>query len=154
MGIRVPDYPDIRNDTNDGTTQVFVAVNLTLVGILQITDTIRPESRSVISNLKEMGISRIEILTGDSQTVAARIGDACGIPSDAVHSGMYPIDKEKYIADLQQNGDVVCFVGDGTNDGPALALFRSRGEYRKPRRYDCSGDFRSYSNAGRSLITP
>jgi len=61
------------------------------------------------------------MLTGDSQQVATRIAGVCGIPGASVHSNMYPGDKEQFVSDLQKKGEVVCFVGDGTNDGPALA---------------------------------
>lgn len=61
------------------------------------------------------------MLTGDNQVVAEQIAQQCGIEPSSVHAGMYPGDKENYVSELQKRGEVVCFVGDGTNDGPALA---------------------------------
>jgi Zn2+/Cd2+-exporting ATPase len=121
QGVSIPDHLKIDDSCMDGNISVLVAVDRALIGIIRIADSIRPESEQVVSWLKKLGISRIEILTGDNHHIASKIAELCKISPAAVHAGMYPRDKEQYIADLQKKGEVVCFVGDGTNDGPALA---------------------------------
>ncbi|HWQ66735.1 MAG TPA: cation-translocating P-type ATPase [Methanospirillum sp.] len=123
QGIEVPDgiIAEIEEQNLRGTIVVLVSVDRNLIGMIRLVDTIRPETESVITQLRIMGNDRLEILTGDSSQVANGVAIQCGISIDSVHSGMYPQDKENYIAELQQSGNVVCFVGDGTNDGPALA---------------------------------
>lgn len=101
-------------------TRVMVAVNTVLAGSVYIADTIRRESPEVIQDLGLLGIDKVEVLTGDNQEVARLIAKECRIPDSAVHAGLLPGDKESYIGRLQESGAVVCFVGDGTNDGPAL----------------------------------
>lgn len=120
-GIPIEFHPDITPDEQKANNVVFVSVNHSLIGMITVADSVRPESPSVIASLKGMGLDRIEILTGDNQEIAKNIASSCNIPEKSVHAGMYPQDKEQYVAKLQKQGDVVCFVGDGTNDGPALA---------------------------------
>lgn len=60
------------------------------------------------------------VLTGDNPRTAASIARECGIPGNMVHAGLRPSEKE-YIGKLQRSGEKVCFIGDGTNDGQALA---------------------------------
>lgn len=101
-------------------TRGFVAVDTVLAGVIYIADTIRTESAGVIAQLASLGIKRIEVLTGDNQEAARKIAQESMIPDTAVHAGLLPADKEAYIGKLQESGAIVCFVGDGTNDGPAL----------------------------------
>lgn len=108
-------------DDMSGTSEILVACDTFLIGILYVSDTIRPESSQVFAKIRQLGINKIEMLTGDNQVVAEQIAQQCGIEPASVHSGMYPGDKENYVSELQKRGEVVCFVGDGTNDGPALA---------------------------------
>lgn len=119
--ISFEDHPEITPGTQEANNIVFISVNQSLIGMIIIADSVRPESPSVIASLKQMGLSRIEILTGDTPEIAHNIASACNISEQSVHAGMYPQDKEQFVADLQRKGEIVCFVGDGTNDGPALA---------------------------------
>ena len=121
-GVSVPLSDGAISNETDTTpeTRVLVAEGAALAGSIYIADTIRKESPGVILQLASLGIGRIEVLTGDNQNVARRIAEECQIPDTAVHAGLLPEDKEAYVGKLQESGAVVCFVGDGTNDGPAL----------------------------------
>jgi Cd2+/Zn2+-exporting ATPase len=121
QGVTVPDHLRGKDTVKEGKVDLFVAIDRVLTGIIRVSDSIRPESQEVIRKIRNLGITRIEILTGDNGQVASEIAKACDIPQKAVHAGIYPRDKEQFIANLQKQGEVVCFVGDGTNDGPALA---------------------------------
>jgi P-type E1-E2 ATPase len=123
QGISVDDtiIQNIRKMNQEGAIVVLVSVQKTLAGLISLTDQIRPESASVITSLRNMQITGLHLLTGDSNEVAQRIAKSCGILPAGVHAGMHPRDKETFIAELQQQGNIVCYVGDGTNDGPALA---------------------------------
>jgi len=102
-------------------TPVFVAKNGHFIGIILISDNIRDESADVIARIRSSGIRTIAVLTGDSPQAAAIIGEKCGLPGDSIHAGVHPDEKLKFIERLQADGKKICFVGDGTNDGPALA---------------------------------
>jgi len=122
-GIDIPESLSSEIDRYDsGVIIVLVSVDGVLSGTIHLSDKIRPESGDVINTLKRMGLSSIHLLTGDNRDVGLRIADSCGIDQNAVHAGMHPEEKEQFIAGLQKNGEVVCYIGDGTNDGPALAI--------------------------------
>jgi Cu+-exporting ATPase len=104
---------------SDGKTAVFVAADGVLLGVLAIADRIRPTSAPAIERLRKMGLS-VVMLTGDSRSVARRIGAEAGIQE--VVAELLPADKTAEIARRQNMGSVVAMVGDGINDAPALAL--------------------------------
>ena len=118
-GIIIPksDYVD----GVGGETSVFIAKNRMFLGIILIRDEIREESAGVIARIRSSGIRTIVVLTGDSPQAAAIIGDICGLSRDSIHAGLRPVEKQRFIERLQADEEKVCFVGDGTNDGPALA---------------------------------
>ncbi|MGB3409753.1 MAG: heavy metal translocating P-type ATPase [Microthrixaceae bacterium] len=89
-----------------------------VVGALTLEDQIRPESRSVIDDLRKRGIRSI-LITGDAKQVADRVAAELGV--DEVFSEVLPEDKDRAVADLQARGLAVAMVGDGVNDAPALA---------------------------------
>jgi len=101
-----------------GRTVILVACNRQVVGMLVLEDTLRPESREVITRLKKMGI-RTVLITGDNAVTAERIAGELGI-SD-VHAEVFPAQKVEIVKRLQAEKFNVAFVGDGVNDGPALA---------------------------------
>jgi Cd2+/Zn2+-exporting ATPase len=92
-----------------------------VIGVIGLQDRLRPESAEVIAALSGEGIGRVAMLTGDHEDVARRVAAEAGIPEDGVYAGLLPHQKEEFVEALQTGGRVVCFVGDGTNDGPALA---------------------------------
>lgn len=90
-----------------------------VLGIISIGDAIRPEARDAFQRLKEHGIQRLVLLTGDNQVTAERIARKVGIPE--VYSQLLPQEKVEQVKRLMQDGSRVGMIGDGINDAPALA---------------------------------
>ena len=104
----------------DGKTIIFIAQDRQLLGLITVTDTLRPEAADTIQALQEQGL-RVMLLTGDRLSVAKSIALQVGIPQDQIIAEVLPQGKADAIANLQQNGHCVAMVGDGINDAPALA---------------------------------
>jgi Cd2+/Zn2+-exporting ATPase len=102
-----------------GESVIPVALDRQVAGLLVIADTVRPESRAAVEQLKRMGVKETVLISGDQATVAESIGRALGV--DRVHAEVLPQDKLDLIRELQAQGRSVAFVGDGVNDAPALA---------------------------------
>jgi Cd2+/Zn2+-exporting ATPase len=88
------------------------------LGFIAVADKVRPEAPAIVARLRELGVKRIAMLTGDGKRVAAAVGKACGV--DEVHADLLPQDKVRVIAKLKEQGRTA-MVGDGVNDAPALA---------------------------------
>jgi P-type Cu+ transporter len=101
-----------------GASELFVAINGQVAGIIVVTDAIRPSSREAVERLENLGID-VLLLTGDRQSTADSVAKLAGI--DRVIAELLPEDKVREIRALQQKGRVVAMVGDGINDAPALA---------------------------------
>ncbi len=101
-----------------GASELFVAIEGRVAGIIAVTDAIRPSSREAVERLKNLGID-VLLLTGDRQSTADSVAKAAGI--DRVISELLPEGKVTEIRGLQEKGRVVAMVGDGINDAPALA---------------------------------
>ena len=108
----------VRNLAAVGRTVILVALNSQVVGMLVLEDTLRPEAGQVITRLKKLGI-RTVLMTGDNSVTAQRISGELGISE--VHADVLPAQKVEIVKQLQAEGLQVAFVGDGVNDGPALA---------------------------------
>ena len=105
-------------DENGAVTTVYVAINGTFAGTIQISDTIKPEAKDAIRTLKSMGI-RSAMLTGDGEATAEAVADAVGI--DHVYAKLLPADKLEILQKLRAESGSAMFVGDGINDAPVLA---------------------------------
>ena len=105
-------------DENGAVTTVYVAINGTFAGTIQISDTIKPEAKDAIRTLKSMGI-RSAMLTGDGEAAAVAVADAVGI--DHVYAKLLPADKLEILQKLRAESGSAMFVGDGINDAPVLA---------------------------------
>lgn len=103
---------------NQGKTLVLVARNNVLTGILAIADTLRPGTPAAVNAFRRMGLA-VAMITGDNARSAAVIGRQAGI--EQIIAQVLPQDKAGEVRKLQENGEVVAFVGDGINDAPALA---------------------------------
>jgi Cd2+/Zn2+-exporting ATPase len=89
------------------------------LGVLGLLDTPRPGADEAVSRLRELGVSHQIMLSGDHQVVATNVAETVGL--DAALGGLLPADKVGAITDLRAEHGVVAMVGDGINDGPALA---------------------------------
>jgi Cd2+/Zn2+-exporting ATPase len=88
------------------------------MGLVAISDSLRPEAKDAIASLKKMGV-QVAMLTGDHQAVAKHIAAQVGV--DHVHADLLPEDKVGVVQQLQKEIGSVAMVGDGVNDAPALA---------------------------------
>ncbi len=105
-------------ESAEGHTVVFVARNGTLVGLLALADPIKSSAADAVRRLKAQGL-HVVMLTGDQRSAADSIARAAGIAE--VVAGVLPGGKRDEISRRQKAGEVVAMVGDGINDGPALA---------------------------------
>jgi cation-transporting P-type ATPase C len=105
-----------------GETPLYVAYNDRVLGVLGIADQIRPESTEALTALRAAGIRRVILLTGDSPVVAAAVGRRLGLDTADIRARAMPEDKYAIVRELQEAGYRVAMVGDGINDGPALAV--------------------------------
>lgn len=103
----------------DGKTILYFTKDDSLLGIVAIKDEIKENSKEAIQLLKEKKIEVI-MLTGDNERTANAIAKQIGI--DTVISNVTPKDKAEVITKYKNEGKIVCMVGDGVNDAPALAL--------------------------------
>lgn len=103
---------------NEGKTAVLVGINYEISGIIGIADTLKGGTVAAIGELKKMGL-KVAMITGDNNRTANAIAKQVGI--DVVIAEVLPHDKAAQVMSLQDEGEVVGFVGDGINDAPALA---------------------------------
>ena len=101
-----------------GKTVIFVAADDTAIGLISVEDTIRPQAKKVIDELKAKGI-KVALLTGDTKTTGNAIAKQAGI--DEVYAELMPEDKVEAIRKLEAKYGRIAMVGDGVNDAPALA---------------------------------
>ncbi|GAB36894.1 heavy metal translocating P-type ATPase [Gordonia otitidis] len=101
-----------------GATPVVVLRDGEPIGVIVVSDTVKPAAAEAVSRMKKAGLRPI-LLTGDNAGAARHVADAVGI--DTVISDVRPQDKVAEVVRLQQAGATVAMVGDGINDAPALA---------------------------------
>lgn len=101
-----------------GRSLVHVAQGGRLLGLVGITDAVRPTSKEAIAELRQMGV-RTMLLSGDLAATARRVAAEVGI--DEVQAEVRPEQKAEEVRRVQQAGRFVAMVGDGINDAPALA---------------------------------
>ncbi len=102
----------------EGKTTVLVALNGKVIGILGVSDTVKDSARDAIEELHRMG-KKVIMITGDNRRTAEAIAKVLNI--DDVLAEVLPHEKAKEVRKLQENGEIVAFIGDGINDAPALA---------------------------------
>ena len=100
-------------------SRLYMAAGGKLIAVICIADPLRQEVKSVLRTLKELGIKKTVMLTGDNYCTAQAIAEQLGV--DDFCGEVLPSDKAEYIAQLRSQGHVVIMVGDGINDSPALS---------------------------------
>lgn len=102
----------------EAKTAILVASNGRIIGAVGIADTIKESAKEAIEELHKMG-KKVAMITGDNRRTAEAIARKLGI--DTVLAEVLPHQKAEEVKRLQEQGEVVAFVGDGINDAPALA---------------------------------
>lgn len=107
-----------------GQTSVIIAqaaegLAVRFLGIIGMADAVRPDAAAVVRELKQAGVERVVMLTGDNKRVADRIAAATGV--DEAFADLMPEDKVTAVRHIRDTYGPVAMVGDGVNDAPALA---------------------------------
>lgn len=102
------------------STYVHVAESGRHVGTISIADRIKPDSKKAIDQLRELGLSKIVMLSGDNQQVVDHVSRKLGL--DSAYGNLMPGEKYRYVEQALEPSKVVGFVGDGVNDAPVITL--------------------------------
>jgi heavy metal translocating P-type ATPase len=100
-----------------GVSEVHVARGGQMLGTIRIADVLRPEARSAVAAMREMGLKTV-LLSGDAQGVTAMVGRELGV--DEAVGELLPDQKARWVSELREKNRKVAMVGDGINDAPAL----------------------------------
>jgi Cd2+/Zn2+-exporting ATPase len=124
LETRVQEWPDAAAAALDeisarGETVAAIAVDGVVIGLLGFADRVRPEAAAALQALRDAGVKRLVMLTGDHAASAQRIASEIGI--DEVHASLLPEQKLEAIQAIQRESGPTAMVGDGINDAPALA---------------------------------
>ena len=106
--------------TTQGTSVLFLAEDQQLRAAFALRDSLKPGAKEMVQQLQNSGL-RVGMLTGDHMRTATALGAELGIPPEWISAGVRPEEKAEALRALQRQGNRVAFVGDGLNDGPALA---------------------------------
>lgn len=99
---------------------VYVSIDGVYAGYIVISDEIKENAKKAIKEIKQLGVSRTVMLTGDARAASEKIAAKLGI--DEVHAGLLPADKVAWMDGyIERSEDKVAFVGDGINDAPVLS---------------------------------
>ena len=101
-------------------SHLYMAIGGKLVAIIGIADPIKEESRNVIAELKDAGLTNIVMMTGDSDRTAKAVAESLGITQ--YYAEVLPEDKAGFVEQEKKAGHTVIMVGDGINDSPALSM--------------------------------
>ncbi|MEQ9280747.1 MAG: heavy metal translocating P-type ATPase [Balneola sp.] len=108
------------NDHTEPYTYVHIAIDGEHAGTISIADEIKEDSNQAIKELKERGIQKLVVLSGDNQEVVSYVAKQLGL--DEAYGNLLPDEKYKYVEEAIGNKNVVGFIGDGVNDAPVITL--------------------------------
>ena len=115
--------PEEKQDLFDSlpkeSSHLYLAIEGKLAGVICIEDPLREEAEAVVNSLKRAGITKVVMMTGDSERTAAAIAKRVGV--DEYYSEVLPEDKAGFIEKEKAAGRKVIMIGDGINDSPALS---------------------------------
>ncbi len=119
-GIAVPEKIEeaMAASHTEGHSLVMVAINHHIHGAIEIQASVRPEVKQIISDLRQRGIKHIAIVSGDHKEPTQSLAERLGM--DSYYAEVLPENKANIVEQLQKQGKVVCFVGDGINDAIAM----------------------------------
>lgn len=109
----------VQAQESEGQTAVIVSDMREVLGVISIADVLREDARGTVKSLKNLGIDKVVMLTGDNNRTAAAIAKQVGI--DEFYGELLPEDKVAKLKELQDRLGPTVMVGDGVNDAPALA---------------------------------
>ncbi|MDD3270830.1 MAG: heavy metal translocating P-type ATPase [Syntrophomonadaceae bacterium] len=112
----------IHPEYDPDTTQVHIAIGKTYAGYIELSDQLKPDVHQAMKELREMGMQKLVMFTGDKESAAHQIAAELGL--DEIHSGLLPQQKVEMMEILQSRkskNERLAFVGDGINDAPVLA---------------------------------
>ncbi len=103
----------------EGKILLYVSDDKRPVGLIALRDRVREDARATVERLRALGVERVIMVTGDRKAKANNLGRELGL--DEIHAEIPPEEKAAIVERLTRKGARVAFVGDGVNDGPALA---------------------------------
>ena len=119
-GCTIPsEYQDRYDSLKPEYSHLYLAIEKQLVAVICIEDPLREEAAAVVNSLKCAGISKVVMMTGDSERTASAIAKRVGV--DEYYSEVLPEDKASFIEKEKKAGRKVVMIGDGINDSPALS---------------------------------
>ena len=119
-GCRIPEGEQALFDAlPDQYSHLYMAISGELAAVICIDDPLRSEAADVVAALKELGVGKIVMMTGDNERTACGVAAAVGV--DEYHAGVLPEDKAAYVKAEREAGRTVVMIGDGVNDSPALS---------------------------------
>ena len=104
---------------NQGKASIIVAEKGRAIGVIALSDTIRPTAKNVVEKLDAMDTD-VVLLTGDNHLAAKYMAEQVGIKN--IRADLLPAEKVSSVEDLQKENKIVCMIGDGVNDAPALKM--------------------------------
>lgn len=119
--IAIPDEVEdyAINKEKEGNTAIFASVDGKVAGVFSIADQIREDAMSALAEMRENGVKKIVMLTGDNRHTAELVAKQLGI--DEYYAELLPEDKVTHVKKLKEEGHIVAMAGDGINDAPAIA---------------------------------
>ena len=119
-GIGVEEKEEyLKLEEEKGQTVVIIGDTNKIFGFISIADVVREDAKKLVSNLKQLGLQKIVMLTGDNKRAAKAIANELGL--DDYYAELLPEDKVRVLKELQEKYGMAAMVGDGVNDAPALA---------------------------------